>query len=396
MKFFPAAALAALSALMMAAQTSQSVAFSVKETTGIRRGGYPVDVRVPFPKGALASASNARVMRNGLEVPAQFTGESNWPDGSVQWLDVDFNASIGPNEAQTYQVEYGSDVKPGAAPRGGLTVSEEDDAIQVGKVRFSKTGSPLLESVKYRDEDLAKGGTGFAVADAAGKWVELKSAEAPEVEVVKRGPLLVMLRYTGRLALDASYTAPYVITVEMPNSKTWVKVSAKVEDPGKKLREISYHTGLALGALPWVWDFGTERWTYGSIRNQSDTVNLTEAKQTSGVVDWQVTSGAAGKEQVYEVGGPGRRDLVRWGHIQDGKETIAFGVEENPPGPGRYQFALNGQGGVAIRFKADAAVTEHQLTVYEHFVTSPVQIGAVTSPTSMLSPLVVDVEGRKK
>ena len=35
-----------------------------------------------------------------------------------------------------------------------------------------------------------------------------------------------------------------------------------------------------------------------------------------------------GKEQAYEVGGIGRHSqMVRWAHIQDGKETIAFAVK---------------------------------------------------------------------
>jgi hypothetical protein len=85
----------------------------------------------------------------------------------------------------------------------------------------------------------------------------------------------------------------------------------------------------------------------------------------------------------------GRRSpVVRWGHVQDGKETIAFAAGANPQLPGRYRFALDGEGGISIRFAATAPVAEHDLTIYEHFVASPVQIGAITSPASMLSPLV--------
>jgi len=38
-----------------------------------------------------------------------------------------------------------------------------------------------------------------------------------------------------------------------------------------------------------------------------------------------------------------------------------------------------------------APFTHHDFTVYQHFVTSPVQLGAVTSPSSLLSPLKVVV-----
>jgi len=332
---------------------------------------------------------------NGTEVSAQYTDEGKWPDGSVQWLAVNFNATIGPNESQTYQLEYGPDIKPGPLPRG-LSVTEESDAIQVGNVRFSKSGAPLVLSVKYRNEDLTKRGSSFAIVSAAGELFNLKSAEPPKLEILKRGPLYVVLRYTGRLAVDTNYSAPFVVRVEMPNSKSWVKVTAKVDDPGKRLREISYKTALSLGPLPWVWDFGTDRWTYGSIRNQSDSVLLTETMKASGTVNWQVSSGPKGMEQPYEIGGIGRRSqMVRWGHIQDGKEIIAFAVDANPDLPGTYQVALDGEGGTSIRFTDARPGTQHQLTIYEHFVSSPVQIGAVTSPTSMLSPLVATCDAKQ-
>src|SRR5258708_1177806 len=79
------------------------------------------------------------------------TAEWRWEEGSVQWLDVDFNVSAGPSESRTYQLEYGPDVSPSALPRG-LTVTDNADSIQVGNVTFSKGGSPLILSASYRGE----------------------------------------------------------------------------------------------------------------------------------------------------------------------------------------------------------------------------------------------------
>ena len=77
------------------------------------------------------------------------------------------------------------------------------------------------------------------------------------------------------------------------------------------------------------------------------------------------------------------------------EETIAFAVDGNPDLPGRYQFSLDGEGGTSIRFTASTPGTPHELTVYEHFVSPPVQIGAITSPTSMLSPLVATCDAKQ-
>src|SRR5947209_5649633 len=90
----------------------KSVSLALKESGGIRRFGFPVNTRVPFAKGSLTSAGNVRFMLNEMEMPVECTAESMWPDGSIQWLAVDFNATLGPHETQSYRLEYGPDVKP--------------------------------------------------------------------------------------------------------------------------------------------------------------------------------------------------------------------------------------------------------------------------------------------
>src|SRR5687767_3440617 len=62
----------------------------VSETAGIRRTEYPVNARVGLPRGALRDVSNARLKVTD-EVPAQFTTETSWDDGSVHALSADFN-----------------------------------------------------------------------------------------------------------------------------------------------------------------------------------------------------------------------------------------------------------------------------------------------------------------
>ena len=54
--------------------------------------------------------------------------------------------------------------------------------------------------------------------------------------------------------------------------------------------------------------------------------------------------------------------------------------------PGEYTILLNGQGQASYRFAPAATATTHSLIVYQHFVSTPVAIGAATSPASMLQP----------
>lgn len=373
------------------AQAPASIPFRLAETAGIRRNTFPVNTRVPFARGVLKDSANLRLMLAEREIAAQLAAETRWPDQSIQWLSVDFNATIAPLESQTYRVEYGPEVKASTTARG-LMVTETADAIQAGNVRFAKTGSPLVTSVKYRQEDIATGPNGFSLTDVAGVAHDLSTATDVKAEVVKPGPLYVVVRYTGRIVIDSSYSVPFVITAEMPNSKTWVKYSAAVEDSAKRVRDLVFSSPLALTVAPLTWDFGTGSWTYGSFRNPTDSVVLTQTVKAN-ANDWQVKSGAKGQEQMYEAAAGSRPKIAEgWGHFQDAREVIAFGFDKFGQFPGTYTVAFDATGQSSYRFAPLQPGQRIELAIFQHYVASPTPIGAVTSPVSMLNSLGVVIE----
>jgi hypothetical protein len=395
---------AALISLCAAAAAAQSVPATipihVSEVGGIRRTQFPVTVRVPFPRGALRDPVNVKLLNNQAEVPSQASAETRWPDGSVQWLSLDLNATIAPNESQTYSLQYGDGVKSETAVRG-LSVAEDADGIQVGNIRFNKSGSPLIASVKYREEAIGTGVNGLSVKDASGAIHDLTTAEGVKAEILKRGPLVVAVRYSGTLRLDKDGKAPFSLTVEMPNSKSWVKLQASVDDPALAIRDLSLNVPLSLGPFPWVWDFGTTRWTYGAIRAATDSVIMSDTVGARS--EWTVSSGPKGREAVAETTAADAATFGGWGHVQGAKEVVAYAVEgvKALPGiatsagtdrPRTYRIAIDGTGQTSFQLTAPAPQAKHELTVYAHFVSTPVQIGAATSPAAILSPLFAACE----
>jgi hypothetical protein len=364
----------------------------VSETAGIRRTEYPVTARVELPRGALRDAGNAR-LKITEDVIAQFTADTTWDDGSVRALSVDFNVSLGPAERRRYVLEFGADVKSAAPAGRGLSVTEDADAIQVGNIRFGRTGSPLVLAATYvKMNFIGTGRNGISVTDANGTPHDLSSAQGLKLEVVKRGPLRVVLRYAGRLPLDQADAAPLVITMEMPNSKSWLKMSAVVQDPSRRIRALSFDSPLAFGALPWTWDLGTENGTYGTFRNATDTAVLLQTVNQKGPAGWMVRTGSEGGTLgEYESSSTGRA-ASGWGHLLDARGAVAFGVADFAREQGVYRIALAGSGQTSFSFEPSRPAAEHRLTVYQHFVSTPVPIGAATSPTAMLSPLKVDVK----
>ena len=393
--------LAACAPLAVGAQvttdpTVRTVVVQVEETAGIRRNFYPVNVRIPFAQGELEHSDQVRLVAvaDDVELAVQVTVASRWPDGSIQWLQVDSNVSLGPEETMALRLEYGRDVSAGAAAGRGLAVNEGLDTVQIGRVRLGKTASPLVRSVAYRDEVITSGSNGFVVTDVDGIRYDLGGAGVV-FEMVRGGPVYAELRYTGRVALRGGATVPFVVTVEMPNSKSWVKAVAVVEDPNNHLRALTFHSPLTLGSYPWVWDFGTGRWTYGALWNEDSSVVLKNEVPVEGEGRWWVDTGPTGQERPYETTGSTSPVLPGWGHLQGATEVVAFAVDQFAADAGTYGISFNGSGQMAFEVVPVGAVIRHELTVYQHFVAKPVQIGAATSPPSMLQPLVVSVDQQR-
>jgi hypothetical protein len=196
-----------------------------------------------------------------------------------------------------------------------------------------------------------------------------------------------MLRYAGRLPVDRS---AFTITMEMPNSKSWLKMSAAVNDPSRRIRSLTFDSPLAFGALPLTWDLGTENGTYGAFRNATDTAVLVQTVNQKGSAGWMVRTGTEGGALGdYESSPSGR--AAGWGHLLDARGAVAFGVADFAREQGGYRIAMSGGGQTSFSFEPSRPGTEHRLTVYQHFVSTPVPIGAATSPTAMLNPLKVEI-----
>lgn len=110
---------------------SETVTLTVTNPHAVDLSATPVTSGVPFPRGALRSVDNVRLLRDGVEVPAQFRVTGRWEPGpSVRWLLVDFQADVDADSRQSYTLEYGYDVIPKVVPPG-VRLTRLDDAYRV-------------------------------------------------------------------------------------------------------------------------------------------------------------------------------------------------------------------------------------------------------------------------
>ena len=87
-----------------------------------------------------------------------------------------------------------------------------------------------------------------------------------------------------------------------------------------------------------------------------------------------------------------RSEIVRgWAHLQNQAQAVAFVIDGIWTTPGTFTAVITGDGATSFGFAPTEPTDEHVLTLYEHFVATPVPIEAATSPASILSPLRVRV-----
>jgi hypothetical protein len=125
------------------------------------------------------------------------------------------------------------------------------------------------------------------------------------------------------------------------------------------------------------------------FRNATDAAALVQTVTAKGG-SWIVQTGPRGDLRPYETSAGSRtKTATGWGHLLDGRNAVAFAIERFASEPGIHRVTLDGEGRLSFSVAPAAPKTSHRLTVYEHFVSTPVAIGAATNPTAMLNPLEV-------
>jgi hypothetical protein len=367
-----------------------SIPITVRETAGLRRFIFPVVAAVPFPRGALADTRRVRLVdEQGREVGSQVTATARWPeDQSIQWLEVDFNASPAPNATLRYVLQVDSPVERSRATRG-VMLTETEAAFQAGAFRVPKQGVPLLASVRYGElEYLRSEGAELTIVDRSGASRRPRP-DSVRTRALKAEPICVMLEQRGEYA-GGSGPLAFRTTMEFPSSKSWIRLVHEVEDPRGEVAEVALRLPFALETEPRLFDFGVGSWLYGALRPEQAATLTQRARGdgNGGATGWSVDLGGAADATRYATGS---NRAEGWAHVMDAKKAIALGVagavaEE-------YTLRLAHDGDCVIRWRPErdargASARRRRVEAYFHFIPFPPQLTAATSPPSMLAPLV--------
>ncbi len=387
------------------AEEPGQTSFLVVETAGLRRFGYPVHAEFPN----LADRQNFRLTRDGKEVPAQFRRLDQGADGPPA-LSLDFNASPGPFESQTYTILHGKDVQPGREPTRGLAIEHEDGVYRVSNgpnLRFDVPDNLLgfLRAVgNSRREFLRHGSEGL--------WIRYKDdihyragANGPDgvptrATITRQGPLAIGLQFESVEALRGERSVRSRVEMTFVSSKSWVETVWTVDDPEGYVAALSADLNLLVEGEPTLVDFGANSTVYGTLP-KGDRMRLDWGLDRPDAQNphpfWIVRKGPKDRLEPYAQSAASSRLAAEgWAHVMDRDRCTAIAVA--PPVGDRASIEVDADGRTRLGrefTKPDGSIPRgpKRLHFWLHVVPMPVQVGAATSPQAMLAPLEIRPAG---
>jgi hypothetical protein len=385
-----------LSTTGVRAEDPGKLELTVKETAGIRRFGYPVHATLELPREA-AGGDRFRLLTGGKVVPAQFFRLS--AAGRKRSVAVDFIADMAPLGGRTYTVEFGPKVEPGPAPGGGMKLEEGKEAFTVRSGGMAYVAprdlKGLLKEVRDGKKEYTRAGpSGLFLL--AGKKEHPVGGRGFKGRVVRRGPLAASLHFEGETALGGGKkAAASVVEMTFPRSKSWVEVDWRVRQV-EGVDGLAVNLSLLVEGTPTLVDFGAGSLVYTTLKRGESALLRGAPRPGLRNHPWEVLTGDKDGLVPFVVPGEGKAGPAEgWAHLMDRRRCTAVAM-------GRFGIASRDE----IRLDADGRLRLRRLFgkgvggvlslhFWLHFVDTPVQVGALTSPQSMLAPLSVEVKAPK-
>ncbi len=259
---------------------SLSIPISVAETAGIARSAEPVSAGIPLPREAVFGVGELALLdAAGNAVPTQFEVLARWPDGSVKWLLVEFQATVAGGQTAVFELRRAAAIMK-ARP---IAVKETEEGFEVdtGRAFFylDKRLHKPFSRVRVDGREVLDGGSSnIALIDFEGRTCAPRITGAV---LETAGTLRTTVRFEGKmLAQGAEPLADFISRVTFFAGRSVVKVKLTLRNS----RGACHPGGL--------WDLGDAGSIY--FRDLSIAVALLQSGPPR--VLWSTEPGAATRE----------------------------------------------------------------------------------------------------
>ena len=257
------------------ANAKASIPIGVEDGSNTLRQGFPVRLGVPFPQGAFSTSAPTRLLSpDGQSVPAQFCVMNVWPDKSLKWMQVDFQADCPADDFVFYRLDLGNGIP--SAPAAPPLARVEGDTVELNTgpmlVRIGRKGVAVPGEVfldrnddgKFaEDERVILGsqpddvwwqgekGQGYSMRiDGEGSGIF-----EPGVTIESNGPLSAIVKVQGWYADESGNRPAYgEVRIEAFRGKPFLKIWHQVTFTGSPWHDRLASYGLKVRVRPGLYN----------------------------------------------------------------------------------------------------------------------------------------------
>lgn len=252
-----------------------SAPIQITERSGFLRVQEPVTVGLPLPKGSCFEMQMLALRdHHGHAHPLQAEILSRWSDGSVKWILLDFQVSMGANESVAWTL-CGQNARVENGEPASLSVARvgEHLVVRTGVAEFSvstKICRPFDRVILHGSEVAGDKSHSLALTDGEGR-VYLPLIDCLEVETA--GPLRATVRAQGKLCSpEGSALADFIARVTFYGRRSDVQLEWTIRNS----RPASHPRGL--------WDLGDAH----SIYFRDCSFCLAMPSEAIDAIEWSV------------------------------------------------------------------------------------------------------------
>lgn len=198
----------------------------IREGAGVDRRNWPVTGGVPFAMGRLRSADQVRLLSpDGYEHPAQLRATARWPDGSVRWLLVHFQATVAAQQTTTY---YLDPIAPQRHPGSAIMVASSGEGFEVAtgnlRVQLNTPDNALFGAFQLDDQLLVAPGIEFTV-EAGGNCYRASADRTARWVVQEHGPLRTVFTTHGSHTNAEGRLLDFEVSLQIYTGLPWVEIA---------------------------------------------------------------------------------------------------------------------------------------------------------------------------
>lgn len=215
--------------------------------SGVDRQSEPVTVGIPFPMGMLHEKNG--VPQLGLERTNsyQFRTLAKWPDGSVKWVLIDFEADV-KADSSINEIK----VIRGDGNSHGILALDKKNVIVVNTgvmtVEIKKRGFNLFDSVVLSGKKIISSGNskGIVAVDEKANEYTASNDKDSAVVIEENGPVRVVIKASGGHVRNGEKLMDYTVRMHFFKNKSNVRVIYTLRNASKKQFKHSYIRALNL------------------------------------------------------------------------------------------------------------------------------------------------------